>query len=356
MGRKLFRDRGVIAIAVVLALGAAVSLVMPGCLNDPDPTASASAALTSGTPEQAAVDWVQTSVVPEREAAVARETADAPFLPTGTQCPTVPAATDYVVGRSGIAYEVIIYGMIKSSVYPYTRWDSEGVGACKFDWSAYGGTCHIGGAGPHYVLSGGIPYGIMGDPPGEEHVDEIYPASYCSELKINCDTVGDVRYAVIMTGVPADAQWEICGDDCSITNGYADRIVGWSNRDRIFAGDGQDFVYGQGGSDCIFGDNGNDSLEGGGCVDADDEYLWGGYGNDSFTNNTGTCARYILGSYGIDNPVKGGPGNDTIYGGNDNDTLYGLEGTDYCNGEGHTTQDWCEPSPSCNTRVNCEVP
>ncbi|MBI5502358.1 MAG: hypothetical protein HY907_19090 [Deltaproteobacteria bacterium] len=245
--------------------------------------------------------------------------------------------------------------MIQSAAWPYTSWSNEGIGACKFDWSSTGGTCHIGGAGDHDTVAGGSPYGIMGDPSGEEHVDEIYPASYCSGSPINCDTVETIRYRVTMTGVSASAQWEICGDDCSITNGNADLIVGWSNRDRIFAGDGQDFVYGQGGSDCIFGDHGNDSLEGGGCVDADDEYLWGGYGNDSITNNTGTCVRYILGSYGVDNPVKGGAGNDTIYGGNDNDTLHGLNGTDYCNGEAHTTQDWCDPS-SCETRVSCEVP
>jgi len=197
----------------------------------------------------------------------------------------------------------------------------------------------------------------MGDSTGYSHVDEIYPASYCDPYHaIECDGGAPNYWVVTMAWVPADAQWEICGDDCSISVGNGDVIVGWSNRDRIFGGGGDDDIYGQGGSDCIFGDDGHDWIEGGSCNVADDEYLWGGIGNDVVTNNTGNCARFVLGSHGNDVPLKGGAGPDYIYGGTGNDRLYGGEGTDYCNGEQESTQDWCEPSPGCDVRVSCEAP
>jgi hypothetical protein len=296
-------------------------------------------------------EWVQRWVVPQREA----EYEDVPYYaPTGLACTTTPAATMYALGRN--QPDVIIYGMVVKCTDPDRSWTCSlaGLGACIFNYSSSGGSCHIGAAHDHHSAGSANPYGVKGDGAGS-YQDEIYPADYCTTTHIHCEYLSPYYFQVGMSNVPAGTQWEICGDDCSVDEGGDDKIVGWNNRDWIFGGAGDDTIYGQGGSDCIFGDYDDDWIEGNSCDAANDEYLWGGLGNDSITNNTGTCARYILGGGGDDNPVKGGAGNDTIYGDTGNDYLYGLDGTDYCNGGAHTTQDWCE-SPGCDTRVDCEAP
>jgi hypothetical protein len=300
----------------------------------------------------AAVDWIQAFVVPERLEAAAEIARFGEYATLGTQCPTVPAATDYATGRNGV--DVIVYGYIKrcSRTWPYPCTNT-GMGACIFDWSSSGGTCHIGTPYGHdSVSSTANPYGVKGDGSAAGSTDEIYPASYCSTSAITCDSVPGFDFKISMTGVPADAQWEICGDDCSISSGSGDIIYGWSNRDIIFAGGGWDDAYGQGGSDCIFGDDGNDFIVGGSCVAGDDEYLWGLNGDDLVSGNSGTCTRYITGSAGVDT-LKGGDGPDYIYGGGHDDNLFGFGGVDVCNGEDHVTGDYCDPSPSCNTVQNC---
>lgn len=305
-----------------------------------------------GEANAAVVAWIQEFVVPERELAASELAGFGEYVPLGTQCPTVPAASTYATGRPQV--DVIVYGMRKACRWTGVWWvcSNQGLGACVFNWSSSGGVCHIGTAYRNYSSGSSNPFGIRGDPVGAGYSDEIYPASHCSSSAIACDNVAGIQYYVSMVDVPSDAQWEICGDDCSISTGSGDLIYGWSNRDIIFAGGGWDEVYGGEGSDCIFGDDHPDSIHGEGCASGDDEYLWGLNGDDVIDVTSGTCTRYITGGAGWDS-LTGGKGDDYIQGDTEDDSLSGGPlGFDVCSGGQHVYGDVCDVA-SCDTLLSC---
>jgi Ca2+-binding RTX toxin-like protein len=137
--------------------------------------------------------------------------------------------------------------------------------------------------------------------------------------------------------------------------------VGWNSGDEIHANGGDDTIYGLDGSDYIDAGAGNDQAMGMQCSAAYQETILGGSGNDTLygyrTYQGGNlCPRVIQGDAGLD-ILHGAPGPDWIYGGTDRDELYGYDGYDRCyggTGGAPPEDDWCEASPSCNERPECE--
>ncbi|MDI7269097.1 MAG: hypothetical protein QME96_14000, partial [Myxococcota bacterium] len=93
----------------VSVLGSVAWAAALACDSESDETGVVHSGLEEKTPGQLTADWVQAHVVPERQAAARAELEVGVYAPTGTDCPTVPAATEYLKGGGGI--DVIVYGM-----------------------------------------------------------------------------------------------------------------------------------------------------------------------------------------------------------------------------------------------------
>lgn len=107
-----------------------------------------------------------------------------------------------------------------------------------------------------------------------------------------------------------------------------------SDNDWLYGGTGDDELYGKAGDDQHFGGSGNDKIFAGSGHDRAE----GGYGNDSIKGGGGN--DYLFGDAGADelfggvddDYLDGGRDNDSLHGNSGNDTLYGGNGDDTLNG------------------------
>lgn len=294
------------------------------------------------------------------------------------------ATVTYVNGTSG--NDVIYYGRLAQASGGGYVVIGNGICVWAHDPSAPGG-CR-GAARYHQLHSGGYPMGIRGDGSGSAGFgeDRIYPAKWWPSgiTHLDCppgpglNGVGtmfacDGNYVILPPS--SDATFQICGDNCSVSQGTRDLLLGWQNRDTIYAGAGGvgglgpwEVVVGEDpagptyGSDLLYGDDGDDRVWGSECVLGTEEQLIGGNGNDWLvgvcesppTAGQIPCPRYFSGGPGNDqinagrgsDVVSGGPGNDDgtnqavetvpgrvwIQGWQGNDTMYGEDGVDFLRG------------------------
>lgn len=112
------------------------------------------------------------------------------------------------------------------------------------------------------------------------------------------------------------------GNDYITGGRFDDYIDGGLDNDHLYGGEGDDTLVGGDGEDHLYGGDGIDILYGGAGVD----YLHGGAGDDvlivsDFTNG-GTPTENAALMDSNENYAYGGAGNDRIFGGNGDDTLF----------------------------------
>jgi serralysin len=104
-----------------------------------------------------------------------------------------------------------------------------------------------------------------------------------------------------------------------------DWLYGGTGNDELYGRAGDDHHFGGGGNDQIFAGSGNDNAEGGHGSDI----IKGGAGDDTLLGDSGHDKLYG----GLDNDsLHGGSGNDTLYGNSGADKLYGDGGNDELGG------------------------
>jgi serralysin len=159
------------------------------------------------------------------------------------------------------------------------------------------------------------------------------------------------------------------GDDIYTGTSGNDNVYGGAGDDYMDGGDGNDNLRGGDGIDTLLGGAGDDQLDAGG-LDADEDFMYGGIGNDTFNVYEANDHVYELANEGIDtvkswisyklgdnvevlrlqgtdnisgkgnelnnsiigndgkNSLSGGAGNDSINGGNGDDIVNGGAGND----------------------------
>ncbi|WP_282078889.1 calcium-binding protein [Epibacterium ulvae] len=124
----------------------------------------------------------------------------------------------------------------------------------------------------------------------------------------------------------------ITSNENAVGSSYSDWLEGSHADNEIKGQGGDDFLFGSSGNDTLRGGDGNDDLRGG----AHDDFIRGGADNDALYG--GTQDDELLGDSGHDyadggagrDVVRGGDGRDTLTGGDDNDDdyLFGGSGQD----------------------------
>ena len=117
--------------------------------------------------------------------------------------------------------------------------------------------------------------------------------------------------------------------------GGNDTLNGFNGRDSLLGGNGTDSLLGSEGADSLEGGNGDDTIKGG----EDNDRIKGDLDNDSLEGNDGDDTLYgnlgndrLVGGSGYD-LLYGNQGQDTINGNNEADLIYGDSGDDVLNGD-----------------------
>ncbi|ELS05561.1 hypothetical protein,putative calcium-binding protein [Xenococcus sp. PCC 7305] len=138
--------------------------------------------------------------------------------------------------------------------------------------------------------------------------------------------IGNSNNNLLQGGAAADQIEGLAGNDT---------LNGFGGRDNLLGGEGTDSLLGSEGADSLAGGDGNDIIKGGEdndfiLGDGDNDSLEGNDGDDTIAGNLGSDR--IFGGAGYD-LLSGNEGADTINGNNEADLIYGDEGNDVLNGD-----------------------